>query len=600
MALRTFLRLLALALATIPLSFLLWDVTGPLPLLAGLGLWGLVLGHLALLAGGENVTRWQLRYQLGPGDGTDRLEDLLLFLAQRTGHFVVEANSGGLFLELPPAFDRYVEAQFPKALPELRLSKDGGQVAGQPGGSFFLSVGPLGAHLLRWATEGSNRQVRLHVHQGPHATVIAWTNGVRPPGRWIRVRMPRRFWQRWPLWDELSRGVRLGSLFPQAGDGDVHCSRSRLLQLAPPTDYRPDLMGRHLGQSTDGRPLTLRRAIPLFTAGAPPSFLVRQALDDLGVGRTVVVASPHRRVLEQIERGAGDIPIYWLDPQDSRKSAHLPIVSAEEWADAEVETILHATQTFLAGLGVSVDLPAVRGFTHRLLHTMAGVARQTEQNLTFIDLYAVSRSTQALRAFLTDAPGEVARGLLTQLDDDGGYVQAVTVLSAIRTALKPLEAAALQALCQPPFLNACQVLGQNALLLVPMTNTDFPEQDRLLSAMLDLALHRILSTGEEMTLSVHLHDPHLYRHDEGQRWMDVVRDDARLSLSLDLHNPDARTQVSDGQHTGQAIFRFSEALAASLIAEWGLPASAAELRELPAGTAIARLPGMVVTLKVSQ
>ena len=64
MALRTFIRLLALALAAVPLSFLLWDGVGLLPMLVGLALLGLVLVYLALLAGGGDLTCWQLRDKL--------------------------------------------------------------------------------------------------------------------------------------------------------------------------------------------------------------------------------------------------------------------------------------------------------------------------------------------------------------------------------------------------------------------------------------------------------------------------------------------------------------------------------------------------------
>jgi hypothetical protein len=71
MALRTSIRLLALA--TVPLSCLLWDLAGPLPALAGLGL---VLLYLVLLAGEGDLTRWQLRYHLTPGDDIGRLEQL--------------------------------------------------------------------------------------------------------------------------------------------------------------------------------------------------------------------------------------------------------------------------------------------------------------------------------------------------------------------------------------------------------------------------------------------------------------------------------------------------------------------------------------------
>ena len=599
MALRTFIRLLALALATAPLSFLLWDVAGPLPLLVGLGLVGLSLLYLVLLAGGGNLTRWQFRYHLKPGDGTERLEEILHFLAEKTAHFVVEANAQGLFLELPVAFDRYAEAQLPKALPELRMVRDKTSSGSQTRGSSFLSVGAPTSDALRWATEGEGRHVRLHVHQGPYATFIAQIDGPCPPGRWLRLPLPRllkRLWQHLPLWDELSDGVRLSSLFPLTDDGAVYSSRSCLLQLAPPDDYTPDPTGRVLGQSTAGRPLILGYGVPLHTVGAPSSFLVRKALDDLATGRTVVVISPHRRVLGRIAQQAGDTPVHWLDVQNSRRSAHLAIAIAAEWATVEIETILQGTQTFLADLGLDVDLPAVGDFTHRLLHALAEFARQTGQDLTFTDLYAVSQSTQALRAFLTGTPGEAARGVLAQLDDDGGYVQAVTILSAIHNALKPLGTGPSHMLCQPPFLNFGHVLDQKALLLVPMTNTDFPEHDRLLSAMLDLTLRRVLASCDNVSLALHLHDPHFYRSDHGKRWIDAARQDPRISLLSDVHDPDAYSQVRDEQQESQVIFRCSEALASRLIAEWSLPASVSEFTELPTGTAIARLPGMAVTL----
>jgi hypothetical protein len=600
MSIRTLIRVVSLASGLVLASPLAWSAAGPLPLLVGLGLLGLTLAYLALLAGGGNLTRWHLRYQLEAGDEPGRLEEILRFLAEKTGHFVVEASARGLFLELPAAFDRYVEAQLPRALPEVRLSKDDHDHESRAGGSFFFSIGAPNSDLLRWATEAEGRQMRLHIHQGPYATLTVWTDGVRPPGRWMRLRMPQGLWQHLPVWDELSAGVRLSSLFPPTGDGAVYSSRSRLLQLTPPDGYTPDATGRTLGLSTAGRLLTLGYDVPLFTVGAPSSFLVRQALDDLEAGRTAVVVSPYRRILEQIERGAGDVPIYWLEPQNSRRSAHLAIASADEWDAVDEETIVQVAQAFLAELGIGVDLPVVGDFTRRLLHALAAFACQTGQDLAFTDLYAVSQSTQALRAFLVEGQklvGESGQDLLARLDDEAGYVQAVTILSAIRTALKPLGTGPLHALCQGPFLNASQALREDCLLLVPMTNADFPEHDRLLSAMLDLTLSRVLASADDLNLALHLHDPHLYHSDRGQRWIDTARQDPCLSLLLDVHDPDLYGQVQEEGGEGEVIFRCSEALASALIGDWDLPASIADLTELPTGTAIARLPGMVVTLK---
>jgi hypothetical protein len=276
-------------------------------------------------------------------------------------------------------------------------------------------------------------------------------------------------------------------------------------------------------------------------------------------------------------------------------------VSAEEWNTQNhlsEQSILKATETFLADLGVDVALPAVGAFCHSLIGALVSSAQHRGQDLTFTDLYAVSRSTRALRAFLMEVhrlSNPDAQELLAQLDDEGGYVQAVTILSAIRTALAPLAAGPLHALCQPPFLNVSQLLGEGGLLLVPMTDTDFPAHDRLLSAMLDLTLSRIVARGSHPRLSLHLHDPHLYRHDHGERWIGAAQRDTRFSLLLDIKQTD---RCRPGEES-QIVFRCSDTLAYRLIEDWHLPASVSDLTELPSDTAIARLHRMVVALKVN-
>ena len=152
MSLRNLIRLLAACTATVPVTLLTWKAFGGWPLLGGLAGLLLTVGYLALLTGGGDLTRWQLRYHLEPGRDTERLEATLRYLVDRAGHLVIEASPGGLFLDLPQALDRYVEAQLPRALPELRLSRDesGTHSAGR---FFFLNVGPLGSELLQRATE---------------------------------------------------------------------------------------------------------------------------------------------------------------------------------------------------------------------------------------------------------------------------------------------------------------------------------------------------------------------------------------------------------------------------------------------------------------
>jgi len=613
---RTLIRVLSLSAALLLAAAMIWSAAGPVLLVAALGLPVLSFGYLVMLAGGGDPTHWQLRYhlpceagqedpsELDPsGRSLDRLEQVLQFLADRTGHFVLEATARGLFLELSPAYDRYIEAQLPRALAEVKLSQPEDNREGPSAGSFFLCTGSPNSDLLRWATEDRGRHMRLHIHHGPHTTLIAETDGTRPPGRWIRLplaRLLRRLWYHLPLWDDLSFGTQVSGLLPRTDADTVYSSRSRLHSLIPPDEYTPAQVGRPLGESTDARPLTLSYEVPLFTIGAPSAFLAQQALADLGAGWPVVVVSPHRSVLDRIAHEAGETSIHWLDPQYTHRSAHLALMSAAEWKtqnDLSEQSILKATETFLADLGVDVALPAVGAFCRSLIRTLASSARHRGQDFAFTDLYDVSRSTRTLRAFLREGHSlrnPDAQELLAQLDDEGGYVQAVTILSAIRTALAPLEAGPLHALCQPPFLNVSRLLRERGLLLVPMTDTDFPQHDRLLSAMLDLTLNRILASQPHPTISVHLHDPHLYRNDHGRRWIDLARRNPHLSLMLDIQQAD-RYRPGEGS---QVIFRCSDTLASRLIEDWHLPASLSDLTELPADTAVARLPGMVVALKV--
>ena len=220
MSLRTLIRLLAIALVSMPLSVLLWNLVGPWPLLTGPMLFLLTCGYLVLLAGEGDLTRWQLRYQLDAEADREHLENVLRFLAGKAGHFTVEANARGLFLELPQALDRYVEAHLPKALPELRLSRAENGRNPVREGPFFLCVGPLSSDLLRWATEENGKQVRLHIHQGPYATF-----------RTDRWRLPSR-----PL-APIAAPVEQ-TLAPPAGVGRAGRRRRHPLEQPLSTDWR--------------------------------------------------------------------------------------------------------------------------------------------------------------------------------------------------------------------------------------------------------------------------------------------------------------------------------------------------------------------------
>ncbi len=602
MSLRTLIRLLSLSLSLALVSPFVGNGAGLILLLAGVALPGLTLAYLALPAGGGDLTRWQVRYRLDEGADLERLEQVLSFLAAKAGHLVLEGNAEGVFLEVPAAFEEYLQAQLPRALPEVRLTRHEAEAEHREGSSFF-SVGQPGGEMLRWATDSEGREIRVHVRQGPFVTAVARATNGRPPGRWLRIPAARflgRAWHRMPVWDELSAGARLGSLFPPTGHGAVYSSRSRLLDWTPPAEYRAEDCARYLGQSTDGRRLALSYDLPLLTYGAPQTFLAGQVLQDLTGGYTVIVVSPHRGLLERIALESEGTPVHWLDPQNPWRSAHLAVVTAEEWAEHDDDAVVDAVQGLFVGAGVDTHLPGVGDFTRRLARVLVSAARQRARDLAFTDLYSIAGGTQALRSVLTDLreadPG--AAELLSHLDGDAGYVQAVTVLSAIRTALRPLGSASFQNFCRAPFLNLSQALHEPSLLLVPMTDADFPENDRLLDAMLNLGLTRILAAHDNRRIALHLHEPDLGQDDD-QRWIEAARRDPRLTLLLDAQSLTKGLWLEQDMDAGQVLFRCPKELAPHLVAAWHLPASPAELAELPASTAIARLPGMVVALKVS-
>ena len=103
-----------------------------------------------------------------------------------------------------------------------------------------------------------------------------------------------------------------------------------------------------------------------------------------------------------------------------------------------------------------------------------------------------------------------------------------------------------------------------------MTNADFPAHDRLLGLMLDLTLARSLQStpctytgraaavsvaagGQDQRLALHLHDPHRYRRDEGQRWIEAARRDPRLSLLLHVGDTEAYAHLREARLRGAQV-----------------------------------------------
>lgn len=609
MSIRTLTRLLLLGAALILSTPLLWPWSGPVTGLAGIALLGITAAYLALGARPAPVTRWQIRYVLDDRTtGLDRLDGILKFLAARTGRLAIEASSQGLFLEAPPAFDEYIEAQLPLSLPQAVATQSTRSNNNKEAGHLCLST-PTADH-LRWATEKPGRLIRLHFHVDSFVTLTS--GAATPPGRWLRI--PGLRLHRLPVWDELSADTRPSNLLPLTTADAVYCSRSPVLTLIPPASYEPDNGGRYLGKAVDGRPLTLPFSLPFFTVAAPPPFLAQQVAQDLRAGRAAIVISPHRRVLDLIQHDAMSTTVCrWLDQQNSRGSVHLAAVSAGEWSDdaSRCEIAIQATENLLADLGLDLTPPAVRSLVGALVRLLAGSAWQTTHDFAIGDLYAVSQNAQILKAFLADLQELAAmepststclQQLLRQIGSDTGYVQVVSVLTALRNVLAPLKATSLQALCQPPFTPIGELLTPGSVLLVPMTNADFPEHNRFLASVLGMALNQgIRLAGADLKLTVHLHDPHQYRGDRGYRWINAARKDTRLAAVVDTHDPDNYGQAVldrvEGQE-GELFFRCSQKLAADLAHAWDIVCPLSDLMDLPPGIALARLPGFLAAAKV--
>jgi len=608
MSLRALIRIAAAALAAVPLGLLFVPALGPWPLLAGPALLLLAAGGLALSTGPGPTTRWGLRYHLPANAGEetlDTLEKVLAFLVDRGRRLILEAGEEGLSLLAPRPLDRYVEVQLPRALPEGKVAAVPAENADRTD-TVFLATRPLpAAEVLRWATLGEDRRVRLHVKDGGRLTLLA--RGARPPGPWLPVPGPlaRLLWSNAPLWDEPPAGATLAGLLPTTRAGSTFSSRSRLHELALPAGYRPG-PGRCLGHAGDGHALAPGDDAPLFLAAPPPRYLARLAVEDQGRGLAPIVVSPHRPVLERIARRVATC--VWIDAENSITTHHLALVPAAEWQTVSAETATRLAQQFLAGAGVDLSPDATRAIVQYLTYTLATSARLTGNDFSFVDLYAVSQGIQTLRAFLRDLgqlfPDEeqAIRQRVTRfealLNSDAGYVQAVTALSAIRAALKPLRAGPLHNLAQPPYLDVGAALAAGSPILAPLTNRDFPEYDRLLCAMLDLTLARVLATpGPEPRFALHLHEPRRHHHDGGESWIDAART-GRISTAVAAGDRETYAALYARETGAEVIFSCPAPLATALIREEALPCTIPDLVDLPEGTAIARLPGLpLVALK---
>ncbi|MBN2358014.1 MAG: hypothetical protein JXR83_01085, partial [Deltaproteobacteria bacterium] len=593
MSLRAMIRVVAAAVVAIPLGLLLVPVAGVWPLLVGPGLLLLTGTCLALATGPGPVVSWQLRYYLpagAPESVLDRLDRVLAFLVDRGHHVVLEVKDRTLILTAPEPLGEYVQVQIPGALPDAKLAELRLESANHPR-DVFLATAPLpAAEVLRWATLAASRRVRLHFRDGGRMTLVA--GGARPPGPWLRLPGPiaRMVWHKAAVWDIMPAGTRLANLLPTTRTDSTFSSRSRLLELALPPDYEA-APGRRLGRAADGRWLTNADDTLLFLTAAPPEYLARLAVEDHRRDVKPVVLSPHRQILERI---AGQVAsTTWIDAENSIATSHLAVVPAAEWGAVSAESATRLAQRFLVDVGVDLSVEATRTVVQYLTYVLANSAYLTGNDFSFVDLYAVSQGIEALRAFLRDVRqlfpdqsqpihARVAR-FEALLDTDTGYVQAVTALSAIRAALKPLRAGPVHNLAQPPYLDVRAVLAAGEPILVPLTNHDYPGYDRLLAAMLDLTLARVLENSNGTPrFALHLHEPQRFRPDRGGSWVHAARTKT-LPIIISAADAGVYADVYRRERDAELIFFCSNGQAAALIRDEALPCTAADLVDLPAG-----------------
>jgi len=622
----------------------------------------------------------------------DHLDNGLQFLVQNAGMIILETNREGLFLEAPQAFAGYAERLIPGILPGGRLIRQrlpaqtgatsrralrgrlkkamppqseekqtlGERWPGLPAPIASLPLpSSLAKHLpvseerhlialghppreaLLWGLQ-EGRTMRVYLVQDVTGQlVVAATIHLRgdaplPPGRWRQIpSLP--FLEHFPFGVPL-RG-RVSDVLPRVRGPSIYSTESRLLYLPPPAAYESQPGYRTLGTGVDGAGnahslLAAPYDSTLLSVNAVESFLDRQTRNDARAGRAMVVISPHRALLKKLAERIRDHVL--VDMENAIEGGHVPILTCAEQGNDDPGLAVKAMLDFLAEQGLDQSRPQILEFARHVVVAVIEAARVEERDAGLLELYAISRGPNSLYAFLSprshywqSAGIEYLVNLVQHMKDDLHDFQVMAMLDALRTTLiKTWQVGTLNHIVQQPFPNFEETLRQGGALLCVLHDRDFPENDRYLRAMFEMAAFRAVqatlrqpfdpSTGlrtssaqdraqdsADALVSVYLHSPTVYSSSTSlDRWLSLAQHE-RISLLIDLSEQEWLS--GDGKELREnslgesllnqvetkLLFRCPEILANRLARHaegWALPCPLTELAEIPENVALARLP----------
>jgi hypothetical protein len=315
-----------------------------------------------------------------------------------------------------------------------------------------------------------------------------------------------------------------------------------------------------------------------------------------------------------------------VDVENAVEGGHIPIVTYVENGDPDlaVNTVLD----FLAEQGLDQSRPQILEFARHVVVAVIEAARVEERDTGLLELYAIARGPNSLYSFLSprthywqSAGIEYLINLVQQMRNDLHDFQVMAMLDALRTTLNRIwQVGTLNHIAQQPFSNFEETLRKGGALLCVLNDRDFPENDRYLRAMFEMAalravqatlrqpLRQAQDTAQDFAgapVSVYLHSPTVYCSSTSlDRWLSLAQHE-RISLLIDLSEQEWLS--GDGKELREnglgesllnrvetkLLFRCPEILANRLTRHaegWNLPCPLTELAEIPDGTALARLP----------
>ena len=283
---------------------------------------------------------------------------------------------------------------------------------------------------------------------------------------------------------------------------------------------------------------------------------------------------------------------------------------------------------FLAEQGLDQSRPQILEFARHVVVAVIEAARVEERDAGLLELYAISRGPNSLFSFLNPRAHywrtmeiEYLVELVEQMRDDLHDFQVMAMLNALRTTLdKTWHVGTLNNIVQQPFPNFEETLRKGGALLCVLHDRDFPENDRYLRAMFEMAALRAVQAtlrqpfdfahdraqdSADAPVSVYLHSPTVYSSSTSlNRWLSLAQHD-RISLLIDLSEREWLSE--DGKELREnslgesllnqvetkLLFHCPEILANRLARHtegWNLPCPLTELAEIPENVALARLP----------